>query len=139
MRARVHLAVFTYTVHRGGEGEGSLSSPVGVQRTRIQDADPARLQGRQIAAPDAAAKAERAAGQRATEEGEGRGRGESSGTCGVGGWEKGPCDLKCRSRRVIRHCLGVCDEFAYVLQCARSSRLLCLPPRRPRFTCSAKE
>lgn len=44
---------------------------------------------------------------------------------------KRPYDLKCRSRQVIRHCLSVCNEFAYVLQCARSFRLFSLPRRVP--------
>jgi len=74
MRARVHAfsGIYIYCTSRRGGG-GSLSSPVGVQRTRIQDVDAARLQGRQIAAPDAAAKAERAVGQRERREREGGG------------------------------------------------------------------
>lgn len=34
--------------------------------------------------------------------------------------EKKRTDLKCRPRRVIPHCFGVCNEFAYVLECGRS-------------------
>lgn len=41
-------------------------------------------------------------------------------TCHVTGDEKKRTYLKCRPRRVIPHCLDVCNEFAYVFECGHS-------------------